>query len=360
MILVLNSGSSSLKFKLYKPVGSKIQLILSGAVADIGKKKCRNHTLASKKVMEQLKHNISDISAVGHRIVFGGKDCLDGEIATSSILQKLKSFAEIAPLHNPAAVETINCSKKHIKSNHYLFYDSSFYNALGKSEKIIAIDQKIAETYNIEKYGFHGISHKFAYENSNACNHQKVISVHMGSGTSVTAIENGISKATSMGFTPLGGVMMLNRSGDLDPGVLLFLVKKIGIKNTHDMIMGNSGISGIMRNKINLLDVLFLAGEKVEDKNYKPKDLKNNKEMCQKAKIALEMFCNKIKQQIGAYSALMGGVDAIVFTGRAGFGSKVIRNKICKGLNYLNIKEIVLFPPDEELAIANMLFNIIK
>lgn len=357
MILVLNAGSSSLKYKLFKPDGSTGKLLKSGSVNDIGRSKCANFVEASKKIHSEIKTEISEIEAVGHRIVFGGPCAADGDKLNNSTLKNLIKVSHLAPLHNPAAIATIKYFSRALTSPQYLYYDNSFYSTLLETESTIPINQAICKKLGIKRYGFHGISHQYAYTNSESQNYSKVISIHIGAGSSVTAIKDGKAIATSMGLTPLGGICMLTRSGDIDPGIITYLVRSIGISKTENILNKSSGLTGIIGKESSFFDILFFAGEKIEDDSYKPGCCEVSNDIKANAKLAIDIFVSKTKQFIGAYSAIMGGVDGLVFTGRAGAGSSVLRDKICRGLDYLNLKQVMIVEPDEELAIANKIIE---
>ncbi|OQB05971.1 MAG: Acetate kinase [bacterium ADurb.Bin212] len=357
MILVLNAGSSSLKYKLFELHGRDLVILKSGSVNDIGRKQCANISEASKQIFAEIAPLSKNISQVGHRIVFGGDKAKDGEELTKASLANLLKVSHFAPLHNPSAVATIKYFSKVLACPHYLFYDDSFYSTLPETERIIPIDQIISRKLGIQRRGFHGISHQYAFLNSDASKYSKVISIHIGAGSSLTAIMDGQAIATSMGLTPLGGICMLTRSGDIDPGVVTFLIKKMGIQKTEHILNKQSGLTGIMGANLSFFDILYLAGEKIEDEAYHPHFGNIDESTRNNAKLALDVFASRTKQFIGAYSATMGGVEALLFTGRAGAGSSVLRSKICYGLDYLNLKQVISFRPDEELAIANKIIK---
>lgn len=357
MILVLNSGSSSLKYKLFQPQDSNLVEIKSGSVNDIGRKECANFREAARTIYSEIIPHKNDIKHVGHRIVFGGSKSQDGEQLTKASLANLIKVSHFAPLHNPAAVTTIKYFSGVLNCPQYLYYDDAFYLNLPQTEKIIPIDQNIGGKLDIKRHGFHGISHEHAFLSSEANRYSKVISIHIGAGSSVTAILDGKAVATSMGLTPLGGICMLTRSGDIDPGVVTYLVKKLGISKTEQILNKQSGLTGIMGRSYSFFDILYLAGEKIEDDGYKANFDQIDDNLRDKARVALDLFSSRTKQFIGAYSATMGGVEALLFTGRAGAGSSVLRDKICLGLDYLNLKQVISFKPDEELAIAHKIIK---
>lgn len=359
MILVLNAGSSSLKFKLFDIKNNQLTQVESGSVNDVGKLHAKNHAGAVSLIMQKTSRYHQSIDTIGHRIVFGGEGVHDGEIVNSSVINNIKKYSYIAPLHNPGAVATIVAAKKTFKNaKHRAYYDTSYFNSLPILESVIPIDQGIAHKYHIVRHGFHGISHRYASESSGDHGYERIITLHLGAGSSLTAIRGGKPMATSMGFTPLSGIPMLTRPGDIDPGVIMFLIKMIGIRKTDHMISNLSGMTGIVGKNVNIFDILYMADEKIEDDEYAPEITQISEKERQRAKFAIELFCCKIKQCIGAYAAILGGVDALIFTGRAGAGSSVIRDKVCNGLDYLNLKEVIVVTPNEELAIAKMIIEV--
>jgi len=355
MYLIVNCGSSSIKVKLYKVELANIELIFEKSISDINFKGRNGFKNACAGIWAELIKFDHKIHTTAYRVVFGGKNSKDGEIATDKAIKKILKNSSIAPLHNKNAVTTIKYFRNKIKCQHLLYYDTSYFEGINH---LLPINQKIAKKYGIARHGFHGISHKYAVENSGVNKYQKVISIHIGAGVSVSAINNGKPIMNSMGMTPYGGVCMINRSGDLDPGILLFLIEKIGYKRTKKIISSSSGIVGILNIEANFLDILNMSGEKIEDERYMPSKTIKSNTPSQNAKTALEYFCNDVKQYIGKYSALMGGVEAIVFTGKVGAGSKVIRDKICYGLDYLKLKEVVYIKTDEEMAILKSILDI--
>ncbi len=358
MILIFNAGSSSLKGKLYDVVDGRLSIISEKSIASIQGEKGFGHAKATQNILNHFKDNLPDIRFVGHRIVMGGMGAVDGEVANKESIQRIKDNSIFAPLHNPAALAVINyCLKKLPKSKNCLFYDTTFYQELPREEFTYPIDRKIAEKYHIRKIGFHGLSHQYAFNVSGASKYQNVISIHLGAGCSVTAIRDSKPIATSMGLTPQGGVMMRSRCGDIDPGLILFIVEKIGIQKAKRLIEKESGLSAFISGG-EMLDALFIAGEKVECQGYHyTKEI--TKDQIERAKLAIEIYCQKIRDYIGAYALRMNGIDAIIFTGKIGSGSSVIRNQVLSGLDIFKIKEVYSVEPDEETAIAKMLYNII-
>jgi acetate kinase len=352
MMLVINTGSSSVKFKLYKNNGKLLE-VFSGSIDNIASTE-KEFVKAAMKILSELNLYINDIKVVAYRVVHSGGVLKDGVRATDSVVEHILKFDKLAPLHNLRAALIIQSLKEILpKALHLCYFDTTFYQSLPKSESIYPINSAISEKFNLRRYGFHGISHQFAYSESRAKSTEKVISIHLGAGCSVTAISGGKAVATSMGFTPLSGIVMQTRSGDIDPGLVLYLAEMLGIKGTQELLSNKSGLAGLTDSSGSMLDVLYLAGEKIEEKNYTPlKELRKSKKSYDAAQLSLDIYCNSIIKYIGSYSALMGGVDRVIIGGKIGFGSSVIRRKILSRIKFLKIKKINIVDSNEELAIA--------
>lgn len=352
MILVINTGSSSLKFKLYQNK-DKLLEVLSGSVDNISSTQ-KEFDKAAKRITTEIAAFTSDIQIVAYRVVHNGGVLKDGVRASESVIEHIKKYDKLAPLHNLRSALIIESLKNILtKALHLCYFDTTYYQSLPPSESLYAINSKISEKFDLKKYGFHGISHQYSYSKAKAKSSEKVISIHLGAGCSITAISGSKPITTSMGFTPLSGLVMQTRSGDIDPGLVLFLAETLGIKAAEDLISKKSGLAGMTESSGSMLDVLYLAGERIEDKNYIPtKNLKKSKKSYEAAELALEIYCNSIIKYIGAYSALMGGLDRLIFGGKIGFGSSVIRRKILSRLKYMKVKKINIIETNEELAIA--------
>ncbi|MCX6812727.1 MAG: acetate kinase [Candidatus Berkelbacteria bacterium] len=355
MILVINPGSSSLKYSLFD---QNLEVISSGRFSGIGEK-IRNHDQAMNLLLPEIKNKIPEITKVGYRVVHGGDQGKDMMPITLPTIQIIRKFAELAPHHNPQAEKVIRFLLDKIPfAQHFAFFDSAFFSNLPERAKIYPIGKKIAAEFGIKRFGFHGISHGWILDQVDPIRNKKLISVHLGAGCSLAAIDCGRPIDTSMGFTTLEGLPMQTRSGDIDPGVILYLVEKIGSKKTRDLIENNSGLAGLSETSGAMLTLLSLANEKIEDLNFKIANDRSAKNANpDDAKLAIEIFCYRISKYIGAYAAALGGVDTVAFSGEIGFGSAVIRRKICKNLDFLNFK-IAVVKPDEELAIARKLTQI--
>lgn len=308
MILVLNCGSQSIKWKVYT---KKLELREEGKIEVFNKK---NFIKILKKELKHLK----DIDIVGHRVVHGGEKFRKPTKINKRVLKRLKKVSGLAPLHNEFNILGIKTALRLFpRTDNIAVFDTAFYKDLPKKAYVYPLPGKF------RRFGFHGISHEFV---SNKAKDLKVISCHLGGGSSITAIDKGKVVDTSMGYTPMEGVMMMTRSGDIDPGIVI----KLG-KRANKILNYESGIKAI-------------CGEEDMRNVLKRKD--------KEAKFALELFVYKIQKYIGAYYAILGGCDLLIFTGAIGYGSSKIRKMITKDLSILNKTKILAIKPDEELAIA--------
>lgn len=348
MILVINPGSSSLKYKLFDD--SALDLILDDDVVIDGKN-IINHADASDKMLEKIGSRIDSVKKIGIRVVHGGPKYNQPIEVDSDVMLEIEKYSQFAPIHNPLSLEIIKLLEdKKIDSSLFAIFDTGYFQSMPEenySYSIPALDDDIA----IRRYGFHGISHGYAQDIADKENNKKVISIHLGAGCSMTATNCGKVIKTSMGMTPMEGLIMQTRSGDLDPGLLMYLVEKFGPKEAYEFIKKKSGLSGLTNTDGAMLSVLCVAGEEISGTNFEP-DFEITDEMKEKAQLALKMYVNKVKEYIGAYSALMDGVDVICFTGKIGFYSPVIRDKVMEGLSFLGNVEVSVVKPDEELAMA--------
>lgn len=357
MILTINPGSSSLKYKLFDD--SAKEVILDDDITVDGGN-VRNHIDACDTMLTKIGPRIDSVKKIGIRVVHGGDKFNKPTLINDDVIKEIDRLSELAPLHNPPAVLIIKELKNKLPNIPVIsIFDTSFFSTLPEWSKTYAIPTEISKKYGIHRFGFHGISHNFVLEKVDPKKEQRLISIHLGAGCSICAIEKGKPLDTSMGFTPDEGLIMMTRSGDIDPGLLLFLVDKLGIRETKDIIEKKSGLQGMTNSEMNVYDIIVAAGEKVSDGAYKNDgevslDIRNN------AKMALKIFSIKIKKYIGAYSALMNGVDTIAFTGKVGFYSEFIRDESLLGLEYLKIKNVCTVKPDEELAMAKEIINMDK
>jgi acetate kinase len=344
-ILILNLGSTSFKYALYG--ADDLRLLQKGNYEMETDMLHDIQDVVDKSFREVLREvgGVENISAVGHRVVHGGDKYFETTEITTENLKDLADCNDLAPLHNPYNLAGIKASLKYLSDvKNYAVFDTAFFSDLPDVAKIYPIPEEYFEQ-GIHRFGFHGTSHKFVAQQ--ACSKLKLdvakanlITVHLGGGCSVTAIQNGKPIETSMGWTPLEGLMMQTRSGDIDPGIILELAEKEGIEETRKILNKQSGIKAISgcENYLELLE------------NVKHKE--------ERAMLAFEMFINRIKKYIGAYSAILDKVDAIVFTGAIGAGDKMTRQKVCDKMKLLDGVKIVAIETDEELAIAQEISKI--
>jgi len=332
MILVLNCGSQSVKWKLFN---ENLKLEKEG------KKEIFNSGRYKKilvKELIQLSKWKKEVKIVGHRVVHGGEKFRKSLKITEKNLKELERFNDLAPLHNPFNILGLKVALKVFsKSKQIAVFDTGFYKSLPEKAYTYALPRNLRKKYGFRRFGFHGISHEYvarkaAEKNKKPFNKLKIITCHLGGGASITAIKNGKAVDTSMGFTPMEGVVMMTRSGNLDPGIISFLNKRI--KRVDDILNKESGVKGICGFS-DMRDVLKAA--KKGDK---------------KSKLALEIFVYSIQKYIGSFFSILGGCELLVFTGAIGFGSSKIRNMICRNLTILKNTKILAIKTDEELAIA--------
>ncbi len=363
MILVLNCGSSSVKYSLFRVIWIDNQkdfvLITSGLVECIGQKgsSIRNHRQAIKKVLdvlEQKNFSYRNINAIGHRVVHGGEYFRKPTLITNDVFAKIKECSKLAPLHNPANIAGIEACQELLSSVHQVaVFDTAFHQTIPPRAYLYAIPYKYYKEYNLRKFGFHGMSHQYvareaAKKLGRSLHKLKLITCHLGNGCSICAVKHGQSLDTSMGFTPLAGLVMGTRSGDIDPAAVLYIMQrdKIGPYEMQEILNKQSGLKGVS-GVSNDMRTLVRAAEKGH----------------KRAKIAIRLFAYSIRKYIGSYMAVMGGVDAVVFT--AGIGENIeIRRMISYGgllsfLKKLNVKFLVIHT-NEELMIANETYNMMR
>lgn len=394
--LVINCGSSSLKYQLIDM--STEESMVQGLVERIGiegsiltqkvegkdkyiiNTNIKDHKDAIKLVLEALVDSIhgviksmDEISAVGHRVVHGGEKYSDSVLIDDEVLKSIKDCIVLAPLHNPPNVIGIEACKELMPNTPMVaVFDTAFHQTMPKHAYICPVPYELYEKYGVRKYGFHGTSHKYvSYKVAETMGKDikdlKIITCHLGNGCSLAAVKNGKSVDTSMGFTPLAGVMMGTRSGSIDPSVISFLIEQHGytIEQIDELLNKKSGILGISGVSSDFRDVL----EAAESEN-------------ERAKLALEIFYYKVRTQIAAYTGAMGGVDVIVFTAGIGENSSITRREILKGLEFFGftinteknelrgkIQEIsnedsrvkvYVVPTNEELMIARDTAKLVK
>jgi len=349
-ILVINCGSSSLKYQLFlMPEGINL---IKGIIEKIGlpdsfikqenkdgvklekKQKIANHTEAFKLVAESMLdkefgmlQDLNEINAVGHRVVHGGEKYSESVIITEETIKDIEALSDLAPLHNPANLQGIKAAMEVIpNAKQSATFDTAFHQTIPDYAYMYALPHELYEKFKIRRYGFHGTSHKYVANRAlDVCKRDRsntnLITVHLGNGCSITAINAGKSIDTSMGLTPLEGLVMGTRSGDLDPAIIHYLIEKgyndndvINMLNKKSGMLGLSGISNDLR------DIEKAASE--GDK---------------KANLAMEAFAYRVKKYIGAYCAVMVKLDILVFTGGIGQNSVTMRERICKCLENVGI-----------------------
>lgn len=372
-ILVINSGSATLKFKLFESKGLKS--VASGIVERIGlagsflefkisKRELKinhavhNHEEAFKLVLNQLSKisNLkSEISLVGHRVVHGGEEFTKPTLITPETLKKLAKYDKLSPLHNPANLMGIRACLKFLPgAKNVAVFDTGFYSTLPGFAHTYALPIDFYKKHKIRRYGFHGISHEYV-ANEAARIFKKplaklnLITCHLGSGASITAIRAGRAVDTSMGFTPLEGLVMSTRSGDLDPAIPLYLIRELNLspQEVDNILNKKSGLLGLSGFS-DMRDVLLAAGYKVA--NFKSKKVSAEKK--ELAELALQVFVYRVKKYLGAYGAILGKVDVVVFTAGIGERNKTVRDLIMKNLKISGAPRILAIPTNEELMIA--------
>lgn len=348
-LLVINAGSSSIKYQLFDMTNEK--LLAKGLCQRIGeegsllehkvagnkydiKKQMNNHSEALALVLETLVSkeygvidSIEEISGFGHRYVNGGNKFQDPIVATEQVIAELKTMIELAPLHTPANIMGIEaCMQVAPNVPNVIVFDTGFYKDMPHKAKLYAIDYELYKQHSVQRFGFHGISHDYisnivAEQMGKKRENLRIITCHLGNGASVSAIDRGVCVDTSMGFTPLEGVVMGTRSGDIDPAVVPFLMKKLGktADEVLNMLNKESGLLGVSGISNDIRDVIAQM------------------ETNERAKLAIDMFVYRIKKYIGAYSAAMGGVDAIVFSAGTGENRPEVREWIMKDFEFLGV-----------------------
>ncbi|MBV4436060.1 acetate kinase [Clostridium tyrobutyricum] len=349
-ILVINCGSSSLKYQLINMEDENV--LAKGLVERIGiegsilthkvngekyitEQPMEDHKIAIKLVLNALVNkdygvikDMSEISAVGHRVVHGGEKYANSVLVDEDVVKAIKDCAKLAPLHNVPNMIGINACKELMPDTPMVAtFDTAFHQTLPNYAYTYAVPYDLYEKYGVRKYGFHGTSHKFvsieaAKMMGKDIRSLKIITCHLGNGASVCAIDGGKSIDTSMGFTPLAGLCMGTRCGDIDPAVIPFLVKSVGmsIDEVDTLMNKKSGVLGVSGVSSDFRDVLA-------------EEAKGNK----RAELALNVYTYRVKSVIGSYIAALNGVDCIVFTAGSGENSEPLRRRICAGLSNLGI-----------------------
>lgn len=378
--LILNSGSATLKFRIFNTSSLKEEVV--GIVERIGIKKSfleiefkgkkqdicqnfrrgiKNHQIAFEILIDNLKEILPDIELVGHRVVHGGDSFIKPTKLNLSVIKKLEKYNKFAPLHNPVNLMVAKAALKFVsKADHFAVFDTGYYSSIPDYARLYALPKKYALKYGIKRYGFHGISHAYAAsvgakKIKKPVNKLKIITCHLGSGSSITATKFGKAIDTTMGFTPLEGLTMSTRAGDLDASIPLFMIDQLKMSVTQITKLFNeqSGLLGIA-DTMDMREILSAAGKRVV--GYRV-DKKINQKQKKSAKLALNMFVYDIVRYIGQFVAIMNGVDLIVFTGGIGERSPVIRNLILNQVKHLGNFKSVMVTANEELMIARQIIK---
>ena len=350
-ILVLNSGSSSLKYQVIDTETG--EMLVKGYYERIGQvgaflthkvngekhhfeHPAKNHEKAIRFVMQRLTSDhygvfksLDELDAIGHRVVHGGEQFKDAVLITDEVIQGIKNNEMLAPLHNPAAILGIEACKKVVPNKPMVaVFDTAFHQTISKEKYIYPIPYEYYEKYHVRKYGFHGTSHQYVANRvaellGKDIKDLKIVNCHLGQGASICAIKNGESVETSMGLTPLGGIPMGTRSGDLDPSVVTYLMKKEGLdaEEIEEVLNRESGVYGISMVSVDFRDIEAeaLAGGK-------------------HAKLALDAYHYSIAGYIAKCAVAMGGIDVLTFTAGVGEKSPYSRSEICKQLGVLGVE----------------------
>ena len=394
-VLVINCGSSSLKYQLIdsdseavlakglcERIGIDGRLVYQKAGLDkeITEAAMPTHKQAIQMVLDALVNpksgaiaSLSEIDAVGHRVVHGGEKFASSTVLTPEVLATIEECNDLAPLHNPANLIGINACKELMPNVPMVgVFDTAFHQTMPKKAYLYGLPYEYYEKYKVRRYGFHGTSHSFVSKRTAEflgldLNNSKIIVAHLGNGASISAVENGKCVDTSMGLTPLEGLVMGTRSGDIDPAIMEFIAKKenLDIEGVMNVLNKKSGVQGLSRLSSDFRDL--------EAGYNEGNELAIN---------AIEVFCYRVAKYIGSYVAAMNGVDAITFTAGIGENTKLVRGKVLAYLGYLGVTvdeeanevrgeekvisgadskvKVCVIPTNEELAIARETVALVK
>ena len=396
-VLVLNCGSSSIKYKLYDM--SDESVLGQGGIEKLGLKdsflkfKLPNgekktiekfmpeHIVGVELILETLTNaeygcikSLEEIDAVGHRLVHGGEKFNTSVVITPEVIDKMQECTDLAPLHNPANLKGVAAITKILPNVPQVgVFDTAFHQTMPDYAYMYALPYEYYEKYGVRRYGFHGTSHRYVAKRACEffgldCNNSRIITCHLGGGGSVTAVKNGKSIDTSMGLTPVEGLVMGTRSGDVDLGAITYIMdkEKMDVAAANNMINKKSGVLGVSGVSSDMRDILAAMAE-------------GNK----RADLAMNMFNYRLLKYIGSYMAVLGGVDAIIFTGGIGEKQNETRDYICRKLEYLGVKfdaelndkvrgdeveistkdskiRVAVIATDEELTIARDTISLVK
>lgn len=396
-VLVINAGSSSLKYQLYDMTDESV--LAKGLVERIGMdssilthkptggetvtevSEILEHTTAIRKVLDKLVHkeqgvlkSVDEIQAVGHRVVHGGEYFKTSMVVDAQAKEEIRKLFDLAPLHNPAAMMGINAAETNMPGvPQVVVVDTAFHQTMPEKAYLYAIPRVLYNKYKVRRYGAHGTSHSYVSKTAaeyldRPIEDLKIITCHIGNGASLTAVQGGVSVDTSMGMTPLEGLMMGTRSGDLDPAIVPYVMNKedLTVNEVNSMLNKHSGllaISGISSDMREITDGL----EKGEPNST----------------LAFNMYEYRLRKYIGSYAAAMDGVDVIVFTAGIGENSAIVREKVCEHLTFLGVEldkelnairsdnprristpnskvEVLVVPTNEELVIARDTYRLVQ
>lgn len=396
-ILVLNCGSSSVKYKLFNMTSKEV--LAEGVIEKIGlsdsflkftlpdgtkrviEKEIPEHTVGVELILDTLTNteygciqSLNEINAVGHRLVHGGENFNASVVITPEVIAHVEKCSDLAPLHNPANLKGIAAVTKILPHIPQVgVFDTAFHQTMPDYAYMYALPYEYYKQYGIRRYGFHGTSHR--YVSKRACDFlgldvskEKIITAHLGNGGSITAIEHGKSIDTSMGLTPVEGLIMGTRSGDVDLGAITYLMDKEQLTgaDVSELVNKKSGMLGISGVSSDMRDI----EKAIEAENPR-------------AKLAMEMYNYRIKKYIGSYAAALNGLDVLVFTGGVGENQSGTRQSVCEGLSYLGVEvdlalnaksrgeeielstknskvRVVVIPTDEEFMIASDTLELVK
>ncbi|MCT7658658.1 acetate kinase [Mycobacterium deserti] len=362
-VLVVNSGSSSLKYAVVEP--DSATMVADGTIERIGEGQVPDHDAALRVVFDELADDMAGVVAVGHRVVHGGPHLHAPALIDDALIDTLEDLSPLAPLHNPPAVLGIEVARKALPDlPHVAVFDTAFFHDLPPAAATYAIDREVAERWDIRRYGFHGTSHQYVSEQAAEflgvpLQSLSQIVLHLGNGASASAIVGGRPIDTSMGLTPMEGLVMGTRSGDIDPGVLTYLVRTAGmsVEDVEEMLNRRSGVRGLGGEiDFRVLHQRIDAGDEA-------------------ARLAYDVYIHRLRKYIGAYLALLGSVDVITFTAGVGENDSAVRRDAVSGMTTLGIEldehlnaspgraarrisaqdsptTVLVIPTNEELAIA--------
>lgn len=382
-ILVLNSGSSSIKYSLFEDEKE----LCKGIVDRIGEEgktilvhnnkqqhiSAKTQREAIDLIIKNLRktnaiEHYKEIAAVGHRVVHGGSEFEKPALINAGMISTISKLKNLAPLHNPHNLEGIEAASKLLNNAKQMaVFDTAFHSTIDEKASTYALPYKLMEKYKIKRYGFHGINHKYCAEEASKILKKdikklKIITCHLGNGCSIAAVNSGKSAETSMGFTPLEGLVMGTRCGDVDPSIITFLFEQelLAVDELEELMNKKSGLLGISGKSNDVRDLI-----KSKDK---------------RCRLALDVFCHRVTKYIGAYAAVMNGADAIVFSGGIGENANILREKILENFSYLGLKlnksnnkknktiisenkskvKVLVIPANEDLMIAREVLRILK